>query len=180
MQTKNKFNLAMDKVYKISEFLAALAFILLCLSVSIQVTARYVFNHAFGWGEELPIFLFLWVSFLAAAVAYRDGSHLSVDFFVAKFPKKVRYAIYYMNLALSLLFMGIVIYYETRMTQSAMSSTFVVLKISKAYCYVGIPISCSLFALFIIERMMTKNPRLPEDKDPLETDADPLKTEKDS
>jgi TRAP-type C4-dicarboxylate transport system permease small subunit len=163
MQTKNKYNLAMDKVHKASEFVVALAFILLCLSVSVQVTARYVFDHAFGWGEELPIFLFLWVSFLAAAVAYRDGSHLSVDFIVAKFPKKLRYAIYYLNLALSLLFMGILIYYETGMTRAAMHSTFVVLKISKAYCYVGIPISCFLFVLFIIERMMTKNPKLPED-----------------
>ena len=104
-----------------------------------KVTARYVFDHAFGWGEELPIFLFLWVSFMAAAVAYRDGNHLSVDFIVAKFPKKLRYAIYYLNLALSLLFMGVLIYYETGMTKSAMHSTFVVLKISKAYCYVGYP-----------------------------------------
>ena len=163
MQPKNKFNLAMDKVYKATEFAAAVAFILLCLSVSVQVTARYVFDHAFDWGEELPIFLFLWVSFLSAAVAYRDDSHLSVDFFVARFPRKWQLVIHYISLILSLLFMVTVIYYETTMTKSAMQSTFVVLKVSKACCYVGIPVSCVIFALFIIERIVSKNPKLPGD-----------------
>jgi TRAP-type C4-dicarboxylate transport system permease small subunit len=155
-----------DRIHRIAEFCSALCFILLCLSVSVQVTSRYFFNRAFGWGEELPIFLFLWVSFLAAAVAYRDGSHLSVDFIVAKFPKKVRYAIYYIGLILSLGFVGTVIYYEGLMTLAARHSTFVVMKFSKAWCYVAIPIACALFALFILERLLTKKPVLPEDNEP--------------
>ncbi|MCF8106414.1 MAG: TRAP transporter small permease [Desulfohalobiaceae bacterium] len=151
-------------VYKLAEVIAAVFFILMCLSVSIQVTARYLFNITFGWGEELPIFLFLWVSFVSAAVAYRDGSHLSVDFIVSKFNRKVRFAIYYINLALSLVFVFIILYYETLMTLSTRKSTFVVLKISKAYCYVGIPFSCALFALFILEKLLVKRPVLPEEE----------------
>lgn len=163
MENRSKLKSNFDIVYKLGELLTATFFILLCLSVTVQVMARYFFNHSFGWGEELPIFLFLWVSFLAAAIAYRDGSHLSVDFIVALFPKKVRFAIYYINLILSLGFILIVGYYESLMTLSALQSTFVVMKVSKAWCYVGIPVSCILFALFIIEKIMTKNPKLPED-----------------
>ena len=168
MGTQGKTSGVINTVYKMAEFTAAVAFILLCLSVLVQVTSRYLLNRSFDWGEELPIFLFFWVSFLAAAIAYRDNSHLSVDFVVAKFPKKVRYAIYYIGLLLSLGFMLVIFYYEGRMTLSARYSTFVVLKISKAYCYVGIPVSCALFALFIIERLMTTKPTLPEDVDPEE------------
>ena len=163
METQSKLKSTFDVVYKLAELLTAVFFILLCLSVTVQVVARYFFDLAFGWGEELPIFLFLWVSFLAAAIAYRDGSHLSVDFIVALFPKKVRFAIYYINLILSLGFVLILGYYEGLMTLSARHSTFVVMKVSKASCYVGIPISCILFALFIIEKIMAKNPKLPED-----------------
>jgi len=163
METQSKLKSAFDIVYKLAELLTAIFFILLCLSVTVQVIARYFFNLAFGWGEELPIFLFLWVSFLAAAIAYRDGSHLSVDFIVALFPKKVRFAIYYINLILSLGFVLTVGYYESLMTLAARQSTFVVMKVSKASCYVGIPVSCILFALFIIEKIMTKHPKLPED-----------------
>lgn len=142
-----------DYIYKGGEILAAIAFISLCVSVSIQVIARYVFNHAFGWGEEFPIFIFLWVSFLAAAVAYRDGDHLSVDFIVEKYPLKIRRIVHYLNLILCLVFVLVLFYFESQMTWSTRTSTFVVMKISKAYCYVGIPVSCLLFAVFIIERL---------------------------
>ena len=142
-----------DYIYKGGEILAAIAFIALCVSVSVQVIARYLFNHAFGWGEEFPIFIFLWVSFLAAAVAYRDGDHLSVDFIVEKFPPRIRRIVHYVNLFLSLVFVLLLFYFESQMTWSTRTSTFVVMKISKAFCYVGIPVSCLFLAVFIIERL---------------------------
>jgi len=159
-----------DYIYKGGEILAAIAFISLCVSVSIQVIARYLFNHAFGWGEEFPIFIFLWVSFLAAAVAYRDGDHLSVDFIVEKYPPKIRRIVHYVNLILCLVFVLLLLYYEGQMTWSTRTSTFVVMKISKAFCYVGIPISCLLLAVFIIERL-TKRYNPAPDKEPDDADG---------
>jgi TRAP-type C4-dicarboxylate transport system permease small subunit len=143
-----------DRVYKVGEIMAAVAFISLCVSVSVQVIARYLFNHAFGWGEEFPIFIFLWVSFLAAAVAYRDGDHLSVDFIVEKYPPKVQRVVHYINLLLSLAFVLLIVYFEGQMTWSTRTSTFVVMKISKAFCYAGIPVSGLILAVFIIEKLM--------------------------
>lgn len=143
-----------DYIYKGGEILATACFILLCLSVSIQVIARYFFNVTFGWGEEFPIFIFLWVSFIAAAVAYRDRSHLSIDLIVDRFPPKVQEVIFYINLSLSLAFMFILFYFEGQMTNSIKQSTFVVIKISKAWCYVGIPLSCLLFIVFIVEKAL--------------------------
>ena len=143
-----------NTIYKGGELLAVASFILLCVSVSIQVIARYFFNLTFSWGEEFPIFIFLWVSFVAAAVAYRDGNHLSVDFIVDRFPLKLRKAIFYINMLLSLAFICILFYYEGKMTLAVRQSTFVVMKISKAWCYVGIPVSCLLFMTFIIEKAL--------------------------
>ena len=147
-----------DYVYKVGEILAAISFIALCVSVSIQVVARYLFNHAYGWGEEFPIFIFLWVSFLAAAVAYRDGDHLSVDFIVAKYPPKVQRIVHYINLVLCLAFVILIAYFEGQMTWSTRTSTFVVMKISKAFCYAGIPVSALILAVFIIEKLMQPYP----------------------
>lgn len=143
-----------DRTHQYGEIATAVCFIVLCLAVSIQVISRYFFNHAFGWGEEFPIFMFLWVSFLAAAVAYRDGSHLSVDFVVEKLPTKIKKIINYVNLLLSLAFVFIIFYLESQMTFSLSESTFVVMKISKAYCYAGIPVACLLFSVFIIEKII--------------------------
>jgi len=151
MGTRKSF---FDIVFKGGELLAAAAFVLLCVTVSIQVISRYVFNVAFGWGEELPIFVFLWVSFIAASVAYREGNHLSVDFIADRFPRSWQKPITYINLILCLLFIIALFYYEGTMTLLVRESTFVVMKISKAYCYVGIPLSCLIFAVFIIEKII--------------------------
>jgi TRAP-type C4-dicarboxylate transport system permease small subunit len=141
-------------LFKGGEILAAITFILLCASVSIQVISRYVFGHAFGWGEEFPIFIFLWVSFIAASVAYREGSHLSVDFVADKFPKGIQKVLTFVNLVLSLVFVFVLFYYEGKMTLAVRESTFVVMKISKGLCYMGIPLACLLFAVFIIEKIL--------------------------
>jgi TRAP-type C4-dicarboxylate transport system permease small subunit len=141
-------------LFKGAELLMAITFILLCSSVSIQVIARYVFGHAFGWAEEFPLFIFLWVSFIAAAVAYREGSHLSVDFIADKFPKKIQKVLTYINLLLSLIFIFVLFYYEAKMTLAVRESTFVVMKISKGLCYMGIPLACLIFAVFIIEKIV--------------------------
>ena len=145
---------AFDYIYKAGEILAAIFFISLCLSVSVQVVSRYFFNHNFGWAEEFPIFIFLWVSFVSAAVAYRDGGHLSVDFIADKLPSKIQPLITYINLILSLFFVLLVSYFELKMSWGIRTSTFVIMKISKTLCYIGIPLSCLLFASFIFERIL--------------------------
>jgi TRAP-type C4-dicarboxylate transport system permease small subunit len=141
-------------LFKGGEILAAITFILLCSSVATQIIARYVFGHAFGWGEEFPIFIFLWVSFIAAAIAYREGSHLSVDFVADRFPKGIQKVLTFTNLILSLGFVLVLFYYEGKMTLAVRESTFVVMKISKGLCYMAIPLACLLFAAFIIEKII--------------------------
>jgi TRAP-type C4-dicarboxylate transport system permease small subunit len=140
-------------VNKLAEIIAGLAFIVLCVSVATQVVARYLFNYSFSWSEEFPVFLFLWVSFIAAAAAYRDESHLSVTFVYKKFPRRIKKILLFINLILSLMFFIVVGYSELMMDLSLRGSTFVVMKISKLTSYIGIPVACLLFVMFGIEKI---------------------------
>jgi TRAP-type C4-dicarboxylate transport system permease small subunit len=142
-----------DSLNKLAEVIAGLAFIVLCLSVATQVVARYVFNYSFSWSTEFPQVLFLWVSFIAAAAAYRGESHLSVTFIYNRFPRKLKKILLYTNLILSLLFFIVVGYSELMIDLSLRDSTFVVMRISKLYCYIGIPVACLLFIVFGIEKI---------------------------
>jgi C4-dicarboxylate transporter DctQ subunit len=140
-------------VNRLAEVIAGVAFIALCISVATQVIARYVFNYSFSWSSEFPVFLFLWVSFIAAAAAYRDNSHLSVTFVYKRFPGKLKKILLYINLILSILFFIIVGYSELMIDLFLRESTFVVMRISKIYCYIGIPVACLLFIVFGIEKI---------------------------
>ena len=44
-----------------------------------NVVGRYLFNRSFIWAEELSQYLMVWVTFLGAGLALRQGRHVAVD-----------------------------------------------------------------------------------------------------
>ncbi|MGE5791192.1 MAG: TRAP transporter small permease, partial [Bacteroidota bacterium] len=54
------------------------------------VVMRYFFNAAPSWSEEVPRVLFLWVTYLAIAVAVKQGRSLRVTFLLDRLPPLAR------------------------------------------------------------------------------------------
>ncbi|HSO60148.1 MAG TPA: TRAP transporter small permease [Desulfobacterales bacterium] len=142
-----------DKVYFLSNILAGCAFTALCISVGVQVVSRYLFNVSFGWAEEFPLFVFLWVCFIAAAAAYRQDSHLGVSLVFDRLPRRFRKVARYIELFLTLAFFFVIFYYESDVALS-LSSSFVVLKFPKIYYFIGIPVGALIFMVFVIEKII--------------------------
>ena len=44
-----------------------------------NVVSRYAFNHSIIWVEELTQFQMIWVTYLGAGLALREGRHVAVD-----------------------------------------------------------------------------------------------------
>ena len=44
-----------------------------------NVVTRYVFNHSIIWVEELTQYQMIWVAYLSAGLALREGRHVAVD-----------------------------------------------------------------------------------------------------
>lgn len=67
---------------RIDRFLSVLVIGLLAaifVTLLSQVVMRYVFASPLAWSEELARYLFVWLTFLGAALAYRLGAHIAVD-----------------------------------------------------------------------------------------------------
>jgi len=47
--------------------------------VFLNVVTRYVFNHSIIWVEELTQYEMIWVAYLGAGLALREGRHVAVD-----------------------------------------------------------------------------------------------------
>jgi TRAP-type C4-dicarboxylate transport system permease small subunit len=144
-----------DTVYSLSNLIAGCAFATLCISVGVQVASRYVFNVSFGWAEEFPLFIFLWVCFIAAAAAYRQNSHLGVSLVFDRLPSRFCKAARYFELFLTLAFFTVIFYYESDVALS-LSSSFVVLKFPKIYYFIGIPVGALIFMVFVIEKIINQ------------------------
>ena len=83
----NKIIKVGDRIYVT---LAILLMFCLVITVTAGIVARYVFRSPFAWTEELAIMFFVWISFLAAAVAAARKRFLVVDYFVAKINPSVQ------------------------------------------------------------------------------------------
>ena len=64
----------------------------LIVMISCQVFLRYLFNSPFTWAEELGALLLIYLSFITGDVVYKKNAHISIDYVVGFFPRRLRAA----------------------------------------------------------------------------------------
>lgn len=74
---------------RIETFLLAACSLVLVLVIFIEVCCRYFFFISTAWAEELSRYLFIWLTYIGAAYAIDEGSHVEIDVF-AQMLKKIK------------------------------------------------------------------------------------------
>jgi len=64
--------------------LIALVFSIMTLLIFAQVVCRYVLHNPLSWSEELARYLFIWLTFCGASVAFYENTHINVSYFVER------------------------------------------------------------------------------------------------
>ena len=54
---------------------------LMILTAFMQILLRNLFSTGFSWGDTFVRYLVLWVGFIGAALATREGKHITIDVF---------------------------------------------------------------------------------------------------
>lgn len=83
--------------YTLLEHLLVLGMSVMGLMVLGNVILRYLFNSGLEISEEVSRFIFVWLTFIGAIVALKDGAHLGVDTLVRRLPKGGRIACYWVS-----------------------------------------------------------------------------------
>jgi len=68
-----------DLFFKTVEVLLVVFLSAMVVMVFGNVVLRYGFNSGIISSEELSRFLFIWITFLGAIIAVREGTHLGLD-----------------------------------------------------------------------------------------------------
>ena len=61
---------------------------LIIVIMFVQVLFRYVFNQSLSWSEELARFIFVWLTFLGAAICVKERIHIGVEFLTERLTGK--------------------------------------------------------------------------------------------
>lgn len=90
MQLQDSLNKIETFVVKFITIIATSSITVTFVVMLVQVFLRRVFNRPIIWAEDLSVFLFIWITFLGAAILFQKKTLSSVNSLVMIFPMTVR------------------------------------------------------------------------------------------
>jgi len=133
-----------------------------------NVVSRYVFNYSIIWVEELTQYQMIWIVYLGAGLALREGRHVAVDLVQDMLPCALRRA---MRIAIGvamLLFLLTLMVLGLQITAFTWIQETPVLGIPTGLAYLGVPIGaavCALHLAFVFRAFAERRFEAAEDLD---------------
>ena len=132
---------------------AAVAFMVMAVSLILQIFFRYVFLVIAPWTEELARFACIWSVFLGTAVCFEEGTHIKLDLILAKASgKTIKRILLLANIFVTSTFVVVVFYGSILLLKIGWADTAATIPIQMALVYLALPISMACIALFGILR----------------------------
>ena len=120
---------------------------------------RYVLNAPLAWPEQLSRIFFVWVTFLGAAVLYRERLHVAIDMAVAMLPDKAQVAAAWLVEAVVFVFNLVLLIFGLKLSIDTLDQTYGALDITPASFYFAAPVAAAMMILYLIERLASPSER---------------------
>lgn len=124
--------------------------------VVVAVVQRFVFNYQTPWSGSIPIYLFLWVTWIGAAHNVRTRSQLRFDELRSRLPHTGQFLCLLLDTALWIVVGTIVIYYTVQQTELVYRNFAVVQgteSLQQWWFYLATPLGWSLVVLRALQNL---------------------------
>lgn len=142
-----------EKLFWAIESLCKIALIIQIISVSIVVFGRQLFSKTPAWGEELTLFLMVWLSLVGAIVLLREGGHIAVTAFDPWIPGKVVKVLDFICYIFLGFYAVIMFIYGIKLMEITSLNVMPALKIRSSWLYAAVPASSIVMMLAVIEKI---------------------------
>ncbi len=112
-----------------------------------NVVCRYVLNFSIVWAEELSQYLMVWIAFLGAGLAMREGRHVAVEMLQDVLPSRGQRATRIVVAVLVLTFLVVLVVLGFRFAWFAREQETPVMTIPLAIPYLAVPLGALVFAI---------------------------------
>jgi len=143
---------AVEYLYTAVTWVLVIFITLMCAVMLIQIVSRYLFNMPLTWPEEVARYLFIWVVFLGAAVAFRAQAHLGMDFATSKLSPGLRQAVARGVEVLILGFLLLILYIAPEVVDVTQYQRSAVIHIQMSWIYLAFPAASVLMILDLFVR----------------------------
>ena len=118
--------------------------------VFLQVLFRYLLRQPLFWSEELPRYLLIWMSFLAAALAQKQDAHINITLCLAPLSTRTRQALKILTDAVILAFLWVLIYSGSLVTSITAHHRSTALQLPMGLVYAALPVGAILMSLYLV------------------------------
>ncbi len=147
-----------DLFFRFLELLVVVALVAMVIMVFGNVVLRYFFNSGITVSEEMSRYCFIWLTYIGAMVAMRDGGHLGVDTLVKALPLGGKKFCLFASEALMLFCNGLFLLGTWKMHELQVSNVSPVVGISMIWVYgIGyvVALVMGVFNIHMLWRLLT-------------------------
>lgn len=143
----------------LNRIVMAVCMIILTALVSmlfVQVILRYFFHNPLDWPDEASRFLLIWITFLGAASAVWHKGHLGINYFINKFPEKLKKMTEFIVHAAIIFFLIVAFLASFNAIGVSLGISLTSLPLSWGHAFISFPIGIALCLLFYIDLTIHK------------------------
>ncbi|WP_158738087.1 TRAP transporter small permease [Alteribacillus sp. YIM 98480] len=144
----------MKKLQYILKLICSVLLIILVVLLACNVFLRYVVGQPLDWTEEAGMLILVWITFLGAVLAAGENKHMGMDLVYNKFKGTSKKVMTTLMGGLIIIGLFMVVYYGAEMTINNLNLKSESLQISYAYFYLAIPVSCLLYGIIEVQKLV--------------------------
>lgn len=118
--------------------------------VFINVLGRYGIGKTWAAAEEISTFLMIWVAYLGAGLALREGRHAAIDMFQDKLPPGLRRLLRALLGIVILGFFGVLAWLGIRMSIFGWSQETIATQMPTGIPYLAVPLGSIMFCMHLV------------------------------
>ena len=124
-----------DGFFRLLELLIVVLMVAMVVMVFGNVVLRYGFNSGINISDEMARYCFVWLTYIGAMVAMREGGHLGVDTLVKRLPVGGKKTALFISEALMLLCNGLFLLGTWKMHELQVTNVSPVVGLSMIWIY---------------------------------------------
>ena len=125
--------------------------------VFVEVIRRFVFSQQAAWSTTIPIYLFLWITWIGASYNVRIRTHLKFDEIRVRLPYNIQFLLQVLDAVLWILFGVIVVIYSIEQVQLAKENFMIVQgtdNVLQWWFYLATPLAWSLLIIRVLQNLL--------------------------
>lgn len=135
---------------RLNQALIVLLMASMAILVFANVVMRYVFNQSIFWVEEFTQIQMIWVAYLGAGLALREGRHVAVDMLQDVLPAPLRKAVRWIIALAMALFLLTLLVLGVQIAEFTWSQETPAMGLPAGLPYLGIPLGAAAMLLHLL------------------------------